>query len=197
VLQHREPGEIARALLDPQRPPDDPVVQAVHLLMSGFGYNFYDARNVARANDQRVRAAAAGLLADGGRLMARLAFAYREAHVPPATREQPYPPAEALAALKQWEKLERRLAEVETRLRSLETPQHDAIWFRLRDERARLERLLAFDVGLVATASDLARSIAALDAEAIHVRRTAELSAEIERLDRTIDARQALMSLSG
>ena len=197
MLQRREPAEIARALLDPQRPAGDPVVQAVHLLMSGFGYNFYDARNVARANDQLVRAAAAGLLADAGRVLARLAFAYREAHLPPATREQPYPPAEALQALRELDKLARRLADAETRLRALETPQHDPIWFRLRDERARLERLLAFDVGLVAAASDLAQRVAALDVEAVHGRRTAELSAEVDALNRTLDDRRALMTISG
>ena len=63
MLQRHDPDDVVRALLDTRDPSGDPIVNAVRQLMTGFGYNFYDAKNVARANDQLVRAKAAGFSA--------------------------------------------------------------------------------------------------------------------------------------
>ena len=73
-------AKIARALLDPRRPPDDPVVQAVRLLMSGVQATSSMMRsNLARANDQLVRATRLHP-GDAGRALARLEYDYRAEH---------------------------------------------------------------------------------------------------------------------
>ena len=184
-----------RTLLDARDPSGDPVVEGVRLLMSAFGYDFYDARNVARANDQLVRAKVAGILADAGRALARLEFAYREEFCPPPSRAQPFPPADVTKPLKTLERTMRRLADVETAIRTAETPATDMIWFRVRSERWMLEKLLACDVGLAVTATELAERIAKLDPAALRGTALDELSAQIESLDRTLDGRRKLLTV--
>ena len=184
-----------RTLLDARDPSGDPVVEGVRLLMSAFGYDFYDARNVARANDQLVRAKVAGILADAGRALARLEFAYREEFCPPPSRAQPFPPPDVTKPLKALERTMRRLADVETAIRTAETPATDMIWFRVRSERWMLEKLLACDVGLAVTATELAERVAKLDPAALRGTALDELSAAIESLDRTLDGRRKLLTV--
>ena len=195
MLQRHDPDDVVRALLDTRDPSGDPIVNAVRQLMTGFGYNFYDAKNVARANDQLVRAKAAGILGDAGRALARLEYAYREENCPPPSREQPFLPVAVTQPLKKLERVIRRLADVETRIRAAETPATDMIWFRVRNERGVLERLLAFDVGLAVTATDLAQRVAALDVAALAGTALDDLRAEIDALDRTFDTRAQVMAV--
>ena len=195
MLQRHDPDDVVRALLDTRDPSGDPIVNAVRLLMTGFGYNFYDAKNVARANDQLVRAKAAGILGDAGRALARLEYDYRAEYCPPPSREQPFLPVAVTQPLKKLERVIRRLADVETRIRAAETPATDMIWFRVRNERWVLEKLLAFDVGLAVTATDLGQRVAALDAAALAGTALDELRTEIDALDRTFDTRAQLMTV--
>jgi hypothetical protein len=195
LLQRQQPDDVVRALLDTRDPSGDPIVNAVRQLMTGFGYNFYDAKNVARANDQLVRAKAAGILGDAGRALARLEYAYRAEYCPPPSREQPFLPDAVTQPLKKLERVIRRLADVETRIRSAETPATDMIWFRVRNEQRVLEKLLAFDVGLAVTATDLAQRVAKLDAGALSGTALDELRAEIDELDRAFDTRAQLMAV--
>ena len=69
------------------------------------------------------------------------------------------------------------------------------IWFRVRNERWVLEKLLAFDVGLAVTATDLGQRVAALDAAALAGTALDELRTEIDALDRTFDTRAQLMTV--
>ena len=195
MLQRYEPKDVVSALLDTRDPSGDPIVNAVRQLMTGFGYNFYDAKNVARANDQLVRAKAAGILGDAGRALARLEYAYREEYCAPPSREQPFLPDAITKPLKKLERVIRRLADVETRIRAAETPPTDMIWFRVRSERSMLEQLLAFDVGLAVTATDLAQRVAALDASALGGTALDDLRTEIDALDRTLDERAKLLTV--
>ena len=196
MLSKYEPEDVVRALLDTRDPSGDPIVNAVRQLMTGFGYNFYDARNVARANDQLVRVKAAGILGDAGRVLARLEFAYREEYCPPPSREQPFLPAAVTKPLKKLERTIRRLADVSTRILAAETPPTDMIWFRVRNEHWMLQKLLAFDVALTVEATDLGKHVAALNAEAL-LEGTAldELAAEIEKLDATMSSRAQLLTV--
>jgi hypothetical protein len=195
VFERYEPEDVVRALLDPTRPADDPVIAAVQLLMTGFGYNFYDARNVARANDQLVRAKASALLADAGRVLARLEFAYRAEYVPAPTREQPFPAADAIEPLKKLERTIRRMADADTRIRSLETPASDMIWFRIRDERALLEKLLAYDVALAVSADAIARDVAGLDPAAVRSAAFSAVDAGLARIETALDGRRAFLTI--
>jgi len=97
--------------------------------------------------------------------------------------------------LKALERTMRRLADVETAIRTAETPATDMIWFRVRSERWMLEKLLACDVGLAVTATELAERVAKLDPAALRGTALDELSAAIESLDRTLDGRRKLLTV--
>jgi len=195
VLEPHVPEDVVKAVLDPERPSNDPVVRTVQLLMSGFGYDFYDARNVARANDLLVRAKARELLAEAARALARLEHAFRDAFVPPATREQPLPPADVLQTLRSTARFVQRIDDTAARIAALETPATDAIWFRVRTESALLERLVAFDVDLVVAANDLAATVAALDVDALHGGRSEPVTQGIARIEHALAERAALLTI--
>jgi hypothetical protein len=157
---------IARALLQGGAGPSDPAVKAVQVLLSGFGYNFFDPANAARANDQLVRAHASGLLAEAALALVKLEGAFRAAKVPPSTSQQPFPPAEAVRTLRQIDGLRRRLVDLGSALLTLETPGGDRIWARLRNERELVERLLATDVGMISGAQRVAEATRGLGPDA-------------------------------
>ena len=78
-------------------PSNDPIIQQLQLLLTGYGYNFYSATNQARADDLLVRERASYFLAQAVDMLANLRGAYQRRFVPPLTRENPLPPAEALS----------------------------------------------------------------------------------------------------
>src|SRR5437667_12510434 len=84
---------------------DDVVAQQLHLLLTAYGYNLYDSVNRARADDLLVRQRASGTLGDAANLLGRLATEYAARCIPPPTREQPFPPPESMARLRQLESL--------------------------------------------------------------------------------------------
>jgi hypothetical protein len=167
VIDGRQPEDVGAALLDVQHPSADPVIQGLQLMMSGFGYNFYDAGNVARANDQIVRDHAAQFLAEADRTIRRLEREYRERFIGAPSREQPFPTSEQRAPLDELERTRKRIEDAATAIRCFEAPGGDAIWFRFRAERATLVRLLGFDAGLVAAARAIATTVDSLRAESV------------------------------
>jgi hypothetical protein len=182
-----------RALLDPRAPAVDPVIQAIQVAMSGFGYNFYDARNVARANDQLVRERASDVLGEAANALGKLERGYKQHAFPESTREQPFPPADVMRRLREIDAARKRCEALVATLHTAETPATDAIWFRFRDEATLLQRLVAFDVAL-ATGSTRARDAAlALDAAAFDDASLAPIDAVLAELERGFAARKALL----
>src|SRR5580700_146729 len=121
-------------------PSKNPIAQQLQLLMSGRGFNFYDDRNKARADDLLVRQRAGGFIGEACAALTALEQQYRSAYIPPSTRENPYPPANAMAKLKEIGQTRNRLSEVETQIRSMPVPTQDKVWWRFRDERVLLEQ---------------------------------------------------------
>lgn len=128
---------------------NDPVVQALQLALSGFGYNFYNTQNQARSDDLLVRGKASCYLSDAVNCLITLAGAYQARHVPPLTREHPEPPREALAAVQDIRDLQQEIADLEGRVRGFSVPTADRIWGRFRQELMTLRQLLQFDLDLV------------------------------------------------
>ncbi|MBD5635267.1 MAG: hypothetical protein IAI49_12390, partial [Candidatus Eremiobacteraeota bacterium] len=93
--------DAVRALLDPRTPVVDPAVKTIQVAMSGFGYDFHDARNAARANDQLVRERAGNVLGEASSELAKLERAYRERNFSGATRERPLPSPEVLHRIRE------------------------------------------------------------------------------------------------
>ena len=79
--------------------------------------------------------------------------------MPPSTREDPFPPAEVMAPLRQAEQLGREIEAVATAVRGLPLLPEDKVWRRVR--RGGLDELLQFDWALVGEADELAAGLAA------------------------------------
>ncbi len=182
--------EAVRALID--RDPGDPVAEALEHLLSGLGYDFAHAANVARANDQIVRSRAAALVAEAEKSLLGLEQAYREAHVPPATSSQPFPPPDAMRGLRVLGAARRRLFDLEATLHTLEAPASDRIWARLRSERALLEKLFAADVGALKLAVELAGAAAGV-APAVGLEGLAAIEQKVAALQAAFKQRQELL----
>jgi hypothetical protein len=132
-----------------------PVRQVAINLFYGWGYNFYRRENQLRADDQLVRAKACWLLDQARTAVARAESEYRRAHMPPPTRAQPFPPAEALAGAQALERLSAALGALEGQVRSQPVPENDRMTERHREEAPTLERLALADQDLIGRAEVL------------------------------------------
>lgn len=172
------------------------IVQQLQLLMSGRGFNFYDNKNMARADDLLVRQRACGFLGDACQALTALEPEYRRRFVPSSTRENPYPSAEAMAKLKEIGLLRSRISDIETDIRGMSAPAQDKIWWRFRQERTLLEQLVSFDFQLVKTCSDIAdRAIAASAADWNAGDVSSELAPHLKALRDAIRDRQQFLAI--
>jgi hypothetical protein len=126
----------------------------------------YTAKGRLRADDLLVRERAARGLGEATGRLRELASQWRADRVPPSTRENPFPPADVLAPLRQAERLGRDIDNVATAVRGLPLLPEDKVWDRVR--RLGLDELLQFDWALISEADALAAQFAAaVDLEAI------------------------------
>lgn len=134
----------------------------------------YSAKGRLRADDLLVRERVCGSLAGAAIRLRELASQWRADRVPPSTRENPFPPAEIMAPLRQAERLGRDIGEVVTAVRGLPLLPEDKVWDRVR--RGGLDELLQFDWALVGEADELAgllagaADLAAVDPAAVELR---------------------------
>jgi len=146
-------------------PSNNPLVQQLQLLLTGYGYNFYNKTNQARADDQLVRERASYNLGQTVTLLAQLRSDYATRFVPPLTRANPDPPAEAMAQLRTIEAAQQALSSVESHIRAMPVPTQDRTWWRIRQEQNLLEQLLNFDLTLVRSSEQLYQYVAQLAPE--------------------------------
>ncbi len=121
-------------------PSNDPVVQQLQLLLTGYGYNFYNSTNQVRADDILVRERASYHLTQAVSMLATLRGDYQRRFIPPLTRANPDPPQEALAQVREIQAAQQR---------GIAVPAQDRIWWRFRQEETLLRQLLQFDLALV------------------------------------------------
>jgi hypothetical protein len=146
-------------------PSNDPVVQQLQLLLTGYGYNFYNATNMARSDDMLVRERASYHLAQAADMLATLRGAYQRRFIPPLTRANPDPPQEALAQVSEMEEVQQALGNIESHIRGMSVPTQDRIWWRFRHEQVLLAQLLSFDLALVSSSEQLYQYVAHLSPE--------------------------------
>jgi hypothetical protein len=118
----------------------------------------YTAKGRLRSDDLLVRERAARSLAEATARLRELASRWRADRVPPSTRENPFPPAEVLAPLRQADQLGRDIDSVAVAVRGLPLLPEDKVWDRVR--RGGLDELMQFDWALVGEADELAASLA-------------------------------------
>lgn len=147
------------------QPSEDPVIQQLQLLLTGYGYNFYNKVNQARADDLLVRERASYHLGQAINLMGRLRSDYQRRFIPPLTRANPDPPQEAMAQVRQMELVRQELSNCETNIRGMSVPTQDKIWWRFREERTLLGQLLNFDLSLVRNCEQVYNYVAQLTPE--------------------------------
>jgi hypothetical protein len=147
------------------RPSSDPVIQQLQLLLSGYGYNFYSAKNQARADDLLVRQRATYHLNQVVDMLVRLRGDYQRRFIPPLTRANPDPPQEAMAQVREMEEVQQAISNVESHIRGMSVPAQDRIWWRFHQEQALLEQLLSFDLALVRSSEQLYQAVSQLTPE--------------------------------
>jgi len=146
-------------------PSHDPVRQQLQLLLTAYGYNFYSARNQARADDLLVRERASYHLGQAVDLLATLRGDYQRRFIPALTRAHPDPPQEALAQVREIESAQQTLSNTEAHIRGMPVPAQDRIWWRIRQEQALLAQLLTFDLALVGASEHIYYYVAQLTPE--------------------------------
>lgn len=186
-------------LKSPSNPVDGagPVKATLSNLFYGWGYNFYRKENQLRADDLLIRAKISELLGQCKEHLKQLEGAFRREHLPPPTREQPFPDRAAVAAAQALERTRGEIEALEVRIRNARVPEMDRINQRHRNERDTLEKLAAID-------SDLVSAVITLREGVVRITDPASASAEVSRLLRegAIDAgwqrrEQALSILIG
>ncbi len=174
-------------------PSNDPVIQQLQLLLTGYGYNFYNATNQARADDLLVRERASYFLTQATDLLARLRGEYQRRYVPPLTRENPFPSAEALAHLREIEQVQQELSNVETHIRGMSVPSQDRIWWRFRQEQPLLFQLLNFDLALVRDSEQIYEYVSHLTPEAWQAQGSGPLRQLIQQLTQVAKDRERFL----
>lgn len=192
----RKGAELVKAALDPSYQVTDPAVQLLQLAMTGFGYNFYDAKNAARANDVLVRQKSAEFLNAAAAKAQDLESAYRKIFIPPPSREQPFPSTERSTRAKGLHELAMRLRSLASHIITMSVPQPDAIWSRVRNEVQVLQRLLVFDASLTAATSAIRDMLDAMAAEQCDSDSAlADISNALDALERSFAARSKLLAI--
>ncbi|MBV9230484.1 MAG: hypothetical protein JOZ18_14340 [Chloroflexi bacterium] len=177
------------------QPSNDPVVQQLQLLLTGYGYNFYGAANKARADDLLVRERASYHLAQAADMLATLRGAYQRRFIPPLTRANPDPPQEALAQVREMEEVQQTLANVETHIRGMSVPGQDRIWWRYRQEQMLLAQLLDFDLRLVRTSEQIYQYVTQLTPEAWNSQGSTQLRQLIQQVAQVARERERFLLL--
>ncbi|MGO9163286.1 MAG: hypothetical protein ACLP7J_21790 [Streptosporangiaceae bacterium] len=122
----------------------------------------YTEKGRLRSDDLLVRERVGHGLAAAAARVRELISAWRADRVPPATREQPFPPAAVMEPIRAAERLVRAIEDAATTVRGLPLLNADKVWDRVR--RAGLDELLQFDWTLVGEADALAADMTAAPA---------------------------------
>ena len=156
--------------------------QVLSNLFYGWGYNFYRRENQLRADDLLIRSKLSELLGESRAHMASLEAVYRREHLPPPTREQPFPDSVAVAEAQALQRVQREIEGLETAIRTASVPEMDRVHQRHRNEGDVLEKLVVVDSSMVEAALALRDAILR-----IHDATTA--SAEVAEVLNTSDIR--------
>jgi len=131
------------------------LLQAGELLLNGWGYNWYRAENLMRADDLLLRNQADSLLGDALAACRRAEAVFRQKYMGPPSRQRPLPDPERVAQLHEFQAVLEQLEDVRTRLRGAAMPPDDRIARRHNEEADLLVKLGRCDTVLAARAQAL------------------------------------------
>ncbi|HEY0754235.1 MAG TPA: hypothetical protein VGD98_09755 [Ktedonobacteraceae bacterium] len=176
-------------------PSEDPLVQQLQLLLTGYGYNFYNTTNQARSDDLLVRERASYFLGQAIVLLSGLRGEYQRRFIPPLTRENPFPPQEAMATLREMEEMQQTISNLESHIRGMAVPTQDRIWWRFRQEQPLLAQLLSFDLRLVRGSEQLHQFMTQLTADGWNPYSSGTLHSQLQQLTRVAQERERFLLL--
>jgi hypothetical protein len=176
-------------------PSNDPIVQQLQLLLTGYGYNFYNHENQARADDLLVRERASYYLSQAVAILARLRSDYHARYIPPLTRANPDPPQEAMTQIREIEAAQQALSQAESLIRGMSVPTQDRTWWRFRQEKALLMQLLNFDLMLVRSSEQIYYYASQLTPEQWNSQGSSPLRQLTQQLAHLAQERQRLLLL--
>src|SRR5262249_29636792 len=146
--------------------------------------------NRARADDLLVRERAGESLAGTASLLSKLATEYAARRIPRSTREQPFPPPEAMARLEEITRLKDAASGLGSRIRGMSVPTQDRTWAKFREEAALLDSLLSADYELITAAEGLLRYAEPLTAEGWSDEQAAEVRSRLDSVERVARERE-------
>ncbi len=163
---------------------EDAASRLAHML--GIGdIAVYGQRARVRQDDLLVRSQASDALGRASSALRDLAARYHEERIPPSSREHPFPPQEALAALRSIEQRQRAVQDAEVQLRSAPFPAEDFVWERLRSAELQLDLLISLDIALIERAHEVERLCGELSPG------DAESPAAVQAIDTAVSALRA------
>ncbi|WP_414039329.1 hypothetical protein ACJU26_08870 [Acidithiobacillus sp. M4-SHS-6] len=135
------------------------VRQLVENLFYGWGYNAYDTANQFRADDLLIRNALSEFMGQIRATVHQEEMDFRREHLPPPSREHPFPDKAAIATAQELERIQKQIESIELRLRTASVPENDRVWQRHRNETDTLHQLLAADMALGEAVIVLAKTV--------------------------------------
>jgi hypothetical protein len=136
--------------------------QVLSNLFYGWGYNFYRQENQLRADDLLIRSRLSDWLGETRAHVAALEVDYRRKHLPPPTREHPFPDPGAVSNAQTLQRIGRDIESIEVSIRTAAVPEMDRIHQRHRNEGETLEKLVAADSALALQIKNLRDSIVSI-----------------------------------
>ncbi|MDQ2730652.1 MAG: hypothetical protein M3Y56_03250 [Armatimonadota bacterium] len=172
---------------------DSVIQQQLHLLLTAYGYNLYNSNNRARADDLLVRQRASASIGDAASHLGEVATDYAAHHIPPSTRENPYPPREQMAQLEQMNELKDQVSTLGALIRAMPAPTQDRTWARIRSESGTLNALLRLDCRLITVADAILHAVQNLSADAWAADRVGELRTQLAEMNTITHERDRLL----
>jgi hypothetical protein len=171
-----------------------PLWETWTMLLNGYGYNWYRADNQARADDLLIRQKVSYFLGLASSKLLEAETAYQHKYLPPGTRENPFPPADKVAAHRRLRDLRQAILATEGTVRSLPVPPTDKIWQRHRLELTTLKRLTDADVILIGAAKLLSDEAEKTTVDQWNTPETAEkLDGILTEFKKRVEDRRALL----
>lgn len=174
--------EVANALVAP-----------LEALFQGVGYNLYRDSNRARADDLLVRNRVADNLNGAVEALARLGVDYHK-RMPTPSREHPFPPADAMAALKAARACKDRVEALASRVLTSSAPGRDATWAAFRTESNLLHQLLQMDLQLVQTSQQILEQARSFSAATWNQDSANQCEGVLSKLEGALRQRDAFLS---
>ncbi len=144
----------------------------VENIFYGWGYNAYRKENQLRADDLLIRSRLSDLLGQCREAIRQREMDWRREHLPPPTREHPFPDKSAVQEAKGMESFGKKIEAVEVRIRTASVPENDRVWQRHRNESETLAKLAQVDLEMAESIIQLLqycsiKPVSELDTQAI------------------------------